>query len=325
MERSFDPAEFVKRVGHSLIRDFEDARGATTPGLIGSRMEQAARKRLDPLLPGGIGVGSGCVIDTRGGTSRQMDIVVYEKEACFNFDFGDNSEVTYYPVEGVMAVGEVKSRIGKKELADSFDKIRSVKALERAFEPHKREEGVYIGREYGTNRQQILTGFYRDQTNAGDVFGFILSEKSQITVGPPDPETTPDLAVRPTLVGHYVENVHQMGNDVLCPDLTVLLDGFVILPRAATDMQPYIPTRIESVLPHLIVPYQADSPFGILVEALGCRYRAGLTTTVPTEKYLKHHMKTAWMPALFVNTDRRDKTPTSHLKEARIALTRKTF
>ena len=254
-----------------------------------------------------------------------MDMVIYEKEACFNFDFSDNSEIAYYPVEGVMAVGEVKSRIGKKELADSFDKIRSVKALERAFKRQGRKEEVYIGREYGANRQQTLTGFYRDQTNAGDVFGFILSERSQITVSPPDPEMTRSSAVKPSLVGHYVENVHRMGNDVLCPDVTVLLDGFVICPRTAVAMRPYVPTRFENVLPHLIVPYQADSPFGILVELLWHQYKNGLTTTVPTEKYLKHYMNTACMPAMFVNTTSREKTPTSHLKSELMSLTRKAF
>ena len=41
----------------------------------------------------------------------------------------DNPETTYYPCEGVIAVGEVKNRVGKTEFDDSVKKIESVKKL----------------------------------------------------------------------------------------------------------------------------------------------------------------------------------------------------
>ena len=145
MKGSFDAADFVRRIGRDLVRAFDDAREATTPELVGDAMEQPVRDRLEQILPRGIAVGSGCVIDTKGGTSRQMDVVLYEQGLCPVFCINDSPEATYYPAECVLAVGEVKSTIGKRELADSFEKIRSVKALHRAYT--KLETGVYVGQE----------------------------------------------------------------------------------------------------------------------------------------------------------------------------------
>ena len=129
MKPTFDPSEFVRRISLDLVRAFDDAREVTTPQLVGDAMEQPVRDRLEQILPTGIGVGSGCVIDTNGGTSRQTDVVLYERDLCPVFCMNNSPETTYYPVEGVLAVEEVKSAIGKRELADAFDKVRSVKAL----------------------------------------------------------------------------------------------------------------------------------------------------------------------------------------------------
>ena len=74
MKASFDPAAFVRRIGQDLVRAFDDAREATTSELVGDAMEQPVRDRLEQILPRGIAVGSGCVIDTRGGTSRQWTL-----------------------------------------------------------------------------------------------------------------------------------------------------------------------------------------------------------------------------------------------------------
>ena len=120
----FSPFEFVATVGESLVSQFDSARRlATTPGLVGEAMETPVRDKLEQILPRGIAVGSGCVIDTYGNTSRQMDIVLYERDICPVFTVNDTPATTYYPCEGVVAVGEVKSSFNKAKLRDAFDKI----------------------------------------------------------------------------------------------------------------------------------------------------------------------------------------------------------
>ena len=273
MKSDFDPAEFVRLVGRDLVRAFESAREATTPGLVGSAIEHAVRDQLEQILPRGIGVGSGCVIDTQGVTSRQMDIVLYEKELCPRFSINNSPETTFFPVESVLAIGEVKSAIGKWELKDSFQKIASAKSLYRAFE--KIDDNLYVGRRFGDSGSATAHGFYRDNTNLGDVFGFMLAERPSIAITLPDPSRTHKSAPKATLLGHYVENIEALNDDVLCPDMVVFLDGTVLLPHTANGSDLYTPARARNVLPHLIHPVQADSPFGELIKAIWKRYPGG--------------------------------------------------
>jgi hypothetical protein len=131
VQQSFDAVSYSRDVGQELIAAYETAARATTPGLIGSARELPVRRKLEHLLPVGIGVGSGCVIDSFGGTSKQQDVVLYEKAFCPIFSVNETPETTYYPCEGVIAVGEVKSTVASKELTDIFGKIHSVKMLKR--------------------------------------------------------------------------------------------------------------------------------------------------------------------------------------------------
>ena len=293
-------------------------------------MEQPVRDRLEQILPRGIAVGSGCVIDTSGGTSRQMDVVLFERGLCPVFCINDSPETTYYPAECVLAVGEVKSTIGKRELADSFEKIRSVKALHRAYT--KLESGVYVGRRYGDLGSASAHGFYRDHTNKGDILGFVLADKPAITVTLPDPSKTNRSAPKATLLKHYVENIGELNDDVLCPDLVVFLDGTVLTPQVAATSQSfarYTPARIRSVLPHLIHPMRADSPFGELVKQLWERHQSGLTAHIPLENYLHYDAKTeahlTWSAVANVSPPEelglkpgdpfKIETPTDHLRD----------
>ncbi len=335
MTTTFDPGEFVRRIGRDLVRAFNDARQATTPELVGDAMEEPVRDRLEQILPRGIGVGSGCVIDTRGGTSRQMDVVLYESGLCPVFCVNNSPETTYYPCEGVLAAGEVKSIVGRRELADSFSKIRSVKALHRNYVTMG--EDLYVGRRYGDHGSVSAHGFYRDYTNKGDIFGFVLAEKSSIAVTLPDPGKTHKSTPRATLLGHYADNVRTAENDVLCPDLVVFLDGTLLTPRTTAGSEPYTPTRAKPVLPHLIHPVRAESPFGELVKVLWQRHQRGLTAHIPLERYWHHEAKTepklTW--GVFANVQPGQTgvgtgdpsavtTPTEHLRDGVEQLARKT-
>jgi len=317
MKNSFNPGEFVRNIGHDLVRDFGRARQATTPELVGDAMEQPVRDRLEQVLPKGIAVGSGCVIDTSGGTSRQMDVVLYEKEQCPVFCINDSPETTYYPCESVLAVGEVKSTIGKKELADCFRKIGSVKSLRRAFQ--RTESGQHIGRPYGEFGSTTAYGFELDHTNIGDVFGFIVAEKSSI-------QMVPYKGKAASITGYYNDNVKEMCNDVLCPDMTVFLDGYVLMALTIDTGNPersatYTPTRTHPVLPHSILPAECESPFGELLKAIWQRHQDGLTAHLPLQHYLHYRSKTkarrAWAVVVNVNVDSLSggvKTPTEHLR-----------
>lgn len=153
MEQHFSSSEYVKHLANELIRNFSFSSSATTPVLVGSAREKEVIRKLELLLPKSIGVGSGCIIDSYGKTSKQIDIVLYEKDLCPVFCINESSETTYYPCEGVIAAGEVKSSLNSKELTNIFDKAESVKVLKRYSVLEKsglRGNGHFAFRKYGS-------------------------------------------------------------------------------------------------------------------------------------------------------------------------------
>jgi len=127
----FDSKDFLGELSQELITNFGRAKKVTTPGLKGAARENEVRLKLESLLPPGVGVGTGCVIDSEGNVSKQQDIILYEKQLCPKFTFSGSDEASYYPCEGVIATGEIKSSIGRNELEDIFQKSLSVKKLRR--------------------------------------------------------------------------------------------------------------------------------------------------------------------------------------------------
>lgn len=232
MQRNFDPIRYAIDVGRELVSSFAQAGQATTPGLVGSARETPLRKRLEHLLPEGIAVGSGCVIDSRGGTSRQMDVVLYEKHLCPVYSINDDPATTYYPCEGVIAVGEIKSEMASRDLEDAFAKIASVKELRRYTPPstdetHNKQGRTYVPfRSYGSSHGLVGTeaeNFDQDTKPLDQIFGFALAGS---------------LALRPeTLCTKYAEMAALHGRP-LSPNLIVTLeDNQVLVPlrRKADD------------------------------------------------------------------------------------------
>ena len=71
----FDTHTYIKNLGEELVRAYGSAGQATTSGLIGQAREKAVKTKLESILPGGVGVGTGCVIDSEGNSSGQIDVV----------------------------------------------------------------------------------------------------------------------------------------------------------------------------------------------------------------------------------------------------------
>ena len=124
MERTFNIEIYLRDLGEELVRAYESASMGTIPDAVGSARESSVRARLEQVMPPGVGVGTGFVIDSYGRTSRQIDVVLYERELCPVYRLND--QVDYFPCEGVFAVGEVKSQISSDDIDDVFEKIESV-------------------------------------------------------------------------------------------------------------------------------------------------------------------------------------------------------
>ena len=266
----FDAPDFISRLGHSLIREFEEARKATTPPLIGEAIETPVRKRLQQVLPRGIAVGSGCVIDTYGNCSRQQDVVLYEQGICPVFSINDTPQSTYYPCEGVMAVIEVKSSLASVELEDAFEKIASVKRLRRfdvyssgAGDPHlehRRYEGTQMA-----NVVKFSDAKEMERLGLNQVFGAVLTERLRVSSD--------------TFHARFTEFVRSFG-DEYSPNLVEILDGGTLLPCSVKEGQ------AQAEFSHKTATHFQHSrshPMQNLIHLVYLTHRHGVTS--PTEAF----------------------------------------
>ena len=220
MRRTFDPDAFIRRIGERLVDKFKDAKAGTTPSTVGSAAEQPVRDQLEQVLPRGLGVGEGFVIDSYGGTSRQQDVVVYERDICPVFSVNRTPQTTYYPCEGVIAVGEIKSRLDGDSLDDAFRKVASAKELRRHdvtdLMPHPTTgEPIPLKRNYLSPRLDSVVRLDEgpEQKERAQIFGFVLAGESRLS--------------RETLVGMFSELSAGLDASVV-PNLLVTLDGHAV-------------------------------------------------------------------------------------------------
>ncbi len=118
-DQTFSAQQFLLNVGQRLVMEFQHATQGTTPTLAGDSREHPARQQLERLLPPVAGVGSGAVIDCAGNVSKQQDVVIYDRTVTPVLSVNGNPSATYYPIEGVIAVGEIKTSVGRTELEDA--------------------------------------------------------------------------------------------------------------------------------------------------------------------------------------------------------------
>lgn len=277
MGKGFDGAEFVKDIGILLVHAYDGARRATTPGLVGSAIENPVRNLLATVLPSGLSVGTGCVVDSFGTASRQMDIVLYERDICPVYRVNDTPEATYFPCEGVVAVGEIKATMDGPKLEDSFEKIESVKSLRRhweQFQPTVQAEKSY--RNYGTavDIAGIRSSNESEERERDEVFGFVLAGTSKLK-----PES---------LVQRY-ENRARTNGAGSCPNVLATMDGAYVRPFVSDGRGHAIPKRSFHTGDR-VGYYEGVEAFRVLIDELYEAYRYGHTAPLAAfRRYLMSH------------------------------------
>ena len=193
MDQTFDPDGFIRRIGERLVDEFKDAKAGTTPSTVGAAAEQPVRDQLEQILPRGIGVGEGFVIDSYGGTSHQQDVVLYERDICPVFSINSTPQTTYYPCEGVIGIGEIKSSLDGNSLRNAFQKVASVKRLRRHVTHHpipdpKTGEQFPVNRNYLTPHGDSVLRMDEgsDRKERLQIFGFVLAGESRLKAGNTD-------------------------------------------------------------------------------------------------------------------------------------------
>jgi hypothetical protein len=113
----------------------------THDGKCGDVTEKHFLATLRSYLPNRYAVDSAIVIDSKGHTSDQMDVVIYDCQ--YTPCLLDQHDHKYIPAEAVYAVLEVKPEINTKYLAYAGKKAESVRQLHRTSIPIPHAGGVY--------------------------------------------------------------------------------------------------------------------------------------------------------------------------------------
>ncbi len=267
MPPRFDARDFITRLGESLLREFDDAKQGTTGPLIGTAIETPARRRLQQVLPRGIAVGSGCVIDSYGGCSKQQDIILYEKNICPVFSVNETPETAYYPCEGVLGVVEVKSSLDTASLRDSFEKVSSVRRLRRYGIPDTdpEESGSQPGyRRYQSTTMANLIRFADSQSvqrfGLDQMFGAVLAGS---------------LRMQPrSLHTSFMDLSAEYGDDAT-PSVVAVLGSGVLLPCLMEAGAPRVLPSPKSATHFL---YSESDALRALIDSIYVIYREGVTS-----------------------------------------------
>jgi hypothetical protein len=93
----------------------------------GRENEAAFARVLASFAPQRLGVGTGLLIDAGGGSSRQLDVILFERSDEPSVLAQTNQLL--YPVESVIACVEIKTRLSTSEIDDCARKGSSIRAL----------------------------------------------------------------------------------------------------------------------------------------------------------------------------------------------------
>jgi hypothetical protein len=96
-------------------------------GLKGGANEEAVRRFLRQYLPRTMDITTGLLVDSQGGQSRQLDIIL--SDSAKTPILYESGETRVIPVECAYAVVEVKAFLDKTELEKAYQNMRSVKSL----------------------------------------------------------------------------------------------------------------------------------------------------------------------------------------------------
>jgi hypothetical protein len=120
---------YYRKIAESIIQFALTRSDAATElrhhGFRGRAREIFVRDLLTPFLSPNIGTCTGVVVDSDGGNSRQIDVIVYDKNLIPSLMF--TGEEGIVPIESVLATVEIKSRLTKGELVTSIRNAHSIK------------------------------------------------------------------------------------------------------------------------------------------------------------------------------------------------------
>lgn len=142
-----------------MLAKLQGARSLTRhPTVRGDGTEKEWRNTLEQFLPNRFAVDPGIIVDSRGGVSDQIDLVIHDRH--FSPTFWTIDGTLFLPAECVYAVLEVKPEINKTYIDYAADKAASVRRLFRTsgLVPQLAQTATRV------QPRRILAGIVADRT-----------------------------------------------------------------------------------------------------------------------------------------------------------------
>jgi len=142
----------------------EESQGLIHPGEKGTYCESIAKDFLRPFIPQMLDIGTGFIINAYDEVSTQCDIVIYDAK---NTPLIENDQKQrFFPVETVVAVGEIKlgkQSIDRTELFDEKDIYDSISTFLICNDITKKDE-----------IEKRISGLYEEKYTRDDYLSFAL-------------------------------------------------------------------------------------------------------------------------------------------------------
>ncbi|KQO29075.1 hypothetical protein ASF10_22640 [Flavobacterium sp. Leaf82] len=108
---------------------FDSNRKLISPLEYGMYKEHACKEFLKFIIPSRYRIDDGFVINANEQITTQCDIVIYDSNNTPLFESGIKQR--FFPMETVLAIGEVKSTLSKRELKNAINKLAKSKSIRK--------------------------------------------------------------------------------------------------------------------------------------------------------------------------------------------------
>jgi len=137
----------------------------------GEEVEDLIREKISLFLPERYLVKQGHILNSEGKVSNQFDIIIFDRLNTPKF-FESKDNTVFYPIESVLAVGEIKKTLRKNDIIEFGKKIKYLKEdMRRVLVP----SSVYGGKIKRTSSLSDMINMPKDRKFKNPLFSFIFA------------------------------------------------------------------------------------------------------------------------------------------------------
>ena len=114
-----------------LFRDDDKQNNLRHPGEFGIYREAIVRDFLHSFLPQRLAIDTGFIVNSLGDVSRQIDLVIYDPSLTPPLESQNRQK--FFPVETVIAAGEVRSNVDRAQFKDALIRLSEIKQIRSAL------------------------------------------------------------------------------------------------------------------------------------------------------------------------------------------------